>query len=209
MAVPADPYLILPLALLDTLVILRGVSAAGRESARRGAPLNLDARRSIARRLEAPALSIERSSGLSPTLGPGLNPDALSALEARGQGVVAWLRQLERDIMWPSSDAPDDVYGRVLKGLVGVRLGDWSSLEVDLPHRGRTRWLRKFLPRVAVAGALGAAAWLLPLALQNVITATASDTLRVVITAVSSLFAPAQALSDAANTVASAGKPGR
>jgi hypothetical protein len=62
---------------------------------------------------------------------------------------------------------------------------------------------RRLGPRLALTVALLASAFLLPVALSGSLSATAQDTMRVslIITAVTALLTPAQALSEAASTV--------
>lgn len=196
---PDDPYPELLIGLLDALTALdHARAAAGPDQV-----LNAESRRAVAHALDRPAQVIAADASLYPPISTEISAHVRAAALTRGGQVAAWLQQCETDILWPSPSAPAEVKGRLLSALTAARAGLWERLELAEPEPARVSSWRRLGPRLALTVALLASAFLLPAALSGSLSATAQDTMRVslIITAVTALLTPAQALSEAASTV--------
>jgi len=158
-----------------------------------------EARVDIAAKLERAAVRMQRDATFSPWLRPTVGFEARAASAARGRAVARWLREIEFNVLWPSLDGWARTKRVLVSGLVAACIGDWPAVAKLVAHEPRDPLLRRILPRVAVAAALGLAAWLVPVALGNAVSAGGASTLRVTfaLMAVGSLVAPEDAVSDA------------
>ncbi len=100
---------------------------------------------------------------------------------------------------------------RCAQGLAEACLGRWTSLEADPPQPRHATLLLRTAPRIAIAAALLATAWVIPDVLWKSLDQGAQTTLQVTLTisAVTALLTPANALSSAASTPATFGSKGK
>jgi hypothetical protein len=203
---PPDPYPFLILRLLDALALTRRARSDSDETAVPG----IECRREIARSLETGARSIQSNPGPAAVIGGGIGSDVSASLAIRWRRVAAWLRELETRLMWPSADGLSDVEQKLSSALIAACSGDFAALGCEPPPRTARSWIQRNAVRVTLAALVLASAWLIPLALGHEIAGGAASTLRItlIITAVTALLAPEQALSDAATTVTSVTKGG-
>jgi hypothetical protein len=160
---------------------------------------SLDRRREIARILDRAAVRVERDADVTPRLTGRFAPETRDGLRNRGERVAAWLRQVENEILWPSPVVPWTVQSTLASGLAAACLGQWSMVEADPPANRVTSWLRRMLPRVALAAALIAVAWLVPSWLDSDDDSAIQTTL--VVAAISVLVGAPDALSQAVKSV--------
>ena len=206
-AYAVDPYLLLPLSLAEPFAELQTLSEPGGQ-ATATAPLPVDSRRKLSLALEKAASDVRAYGTLAGRLGPGLGPDVQSALAARRESVLAWLRDTESQVLWPLPGAAEAIGQRLLTAVAGICMGDWSSVDGEPSAARRTSRLKALLPRLGVSAALLAVAWGVPALLGSALSDAAATTLRVslTITALTALLTPTEALDEAARTVASAGR---
>lgn len=159
------------------------------------------------RTLDSAAQKVRAHGTLTARVG-GASPELQATLAVRRDKVLGWLYQTASEAMWPTPDAAADVERGLLSAIAGICLGDWSSLDGELPATAPTDRLKRALPRLAVAAGLLAGAWIIPELLGKALSDSAVATLRVslAITALSALLAPADALRETGKTVASFGR---
>jgi hypothetical protein len=198
---PSDPYPELLLGLLEALHVLRlGQWVANR---RHDKVLTGNERCWVADALERPARALCTNASMCTRVEAEFSPGVAQSLTQEGRRVAAWLHQLQAQLLWPATDTGKAVEKKLVQGLIDACQAKWGALQAD-PHPEPERKpgrVVKMLPRVALSVALLAAAFLIPDLLSTSLSSGAQTTLTIslIVTALTALFAP----SDAVSTVAS------
>jgi hypothetical protein len=206
---PSDPYPELLLGLLEALHLLRlGQWVA---NLRNDNVLTGNERCWVADALERPARALRTNASMCTRVEAEFSPGVAQSLTQKGRRVAAWLHQLQEEVLWPAADTGRSVEEKLVRGLIDACQAKWTTLEAD-PHpepEGKPNRVVKMLPRVALTVALVAAAFLIPDLLSKSLSSEAQTTLTVslIVTALTALFAPSDAISTVASDIYGVGPP--
>ena len=164
-----------------------------------GATLNRQWQQEVSHALEVAArqtdASLYRWVHTMPDLG------AMAEASKQGRRIGAWVRQRQAALLLPAPTGAPEVERAIASGLVAACLGRWDEIQADTMEPTPKSLVRRALPRVAPALALGLLAWLVP-RIPGIEKATASS-LRVsfIAAAVGALLTPQKAVLDALTDV--------
>jgi hypothetical protein len=123
----------------------------------------------------------------------GSGAAAWAAAEEHGQRIAAWVRRREDDLLM----SVPGVSRAMALGLLAICDRRWCDIEAEPPLTRPRRFAVRMLPRLVLAGAVGAAAVFLPDALGLKGAAHGTLTVSLAVVAVNALITPSSAISNA------------
>lgn len=159
-------------------------------------------RRALAGSIEEVASAVERRSFCS-SVEFVFGSQTLNDVARANSRTAAWLRQLETSVLVSPDGAGRQITSELERGALAGGLGDWETLQTDARERPRLRWFRRFAPRAALALTIGAAAWLVPVALSRSLSTEAANAMRVtlIVAALTALVTPSEAVQNATESI--------
>jgi hypothetical protein len=206
---PADPYPELIIALLDTYVLQHGMFEYEELAVRSRLRFEL------AGLLARPARAMLTDCAMTARFDQSFSPAVTAALAAEGAKVANWLHETQRLILSPSAADDHTACQRLGDGFLAASCQDWAAVQADAPAgapgaetgaAGKTDAVARWAPRIIVTVFLLVAAFLIPDLLGNTLTGAARTTLTVslILTALTALATPSQAVSTVASNVSAA-----